>query len=345
VAVLVEKPWSWGRDADHPGPGERWPLGWVGQVLQVVLELGEADRADAHPGLIRAAVIVAGWVLVVVVVEMPAGHRGAPSCWPSRNRCHQSRTWGGIRFRLAATHDHLVVLDQPVHRLVGMVVAEQGGDVLAELGALAVVAAQLGSAEAEAEGAEGAEGATGIDGGQLLVIADHDHLASGPIGMPQELGEFAGADHGRLINYRDTVTIEPFGPSAELPEQALDRRGWRIGFAFQLAGGRPGRRRTDDLQALAAEGIRGSAGGIGLAGAGVADHQRDPGAVAGDLADQSLLAAVQPWSGLEGGPDVLASDHRRLLAGAPFGLHYKAPLQVQELGAWSSGPRPVLDRR
>jgi hypothetical protein len=75
--------------------------------------------------------------------------------------------------------------DQPVHGLLVAVVAEQRSDVLAKLGTLAVVAAQLASAEAEAEGAEGA---TGIDGGQLPVIADHDHLASGPAGMAQQLG-------------------------------------------------------------------------------------------------------------------------------------------------------------
>ena len=89
---------------------------------------------------------------------------------------------GGVGFRLAATDDHLAVRDQLVNGLVVAVVAEQGGDVLAKLSALPVVAAQLGSAEAEAEGAEGA---TGVDGGQLPVIADHDYLASGPIGRAQ----------------------------------------------------------------------------------------------------------------------------------------------------------------
>ena len=80
--MLVEEPWLWGGDPHHADPRERWPLGGVGQVLQVVLELGEADRSDAHAGLIRTAVgiVVTGWVLVVVVVGMPAGHREAPCC-------------------------------------------------------------------------------------------------------------------------------------------------------------------------------------------------------------------------------------------------------------------------
>jgi hypothetical protein len=53
AAVLVEEPWLWVSDAHHEGPWERWSLGGVGQVLHVVLEFGEGDWSDAHPGLIR----------------------------------------------------------------------------------------------------------------------------------------------------------------------------------------------------------------------------------------------------------------------------------------------------
>jgi hypothetical protein len=160
---------------------------------------------------------------------------------------------GGVGFRLAAADDHLAVGDQPIHGFILAVVAEQGGDVLAELGALPVIAPELRGAEAKPEGAEGA---TGIDGRQLPVIAEHDHLAPGPIGIAQQLGEFAGADHRRLINYHDRVTIEPFGPLPELAEQAVDRGRWGVGLTLQLPGGRPGRRGADDLEAVAAEGVR-----------------------------------------------------------------------------------------
>src|SRR5215217_7586400 len=95
----------------------------------------------------------------------------------------------GIGFCLGAADDHFAVGDQLVHGLIGAVVAEQDGDVLAELGPLAVIAAQLAGAQAEAEGAEGA---TGIDGGQLPVVADHDHLASGPIGHSPGAGRACG---------------------------------------------------------------------------------------------------------------------------------------------------------
>jgi hypothetical protein len=66
-------------DADQPRPGERRLLDRVGQALQVVLDLGETDRSDAHAGLIGAAVamVVLRWVLIVVVVAIPAGHDGS----------------------------------------------------------------------------------------------------------------------------------------------------------------------------------------------------------------------------------------------------------------------------
>jgi len=150
-------------------------------------------------------------------------------------------------------------------------------------------------------------------------------------GIAQELGELAGADHGCLINYHHGVTIEPFGPSPELTQQAVDRGGGRVGLAFQLAGGRPGRRRTDHLQPATAERIHGGAGGVGLAGAGIANDQRDPGAVASDLAHHRLLIGVQAGPGLEGGADVLAGDHCGVLVGAPFELVDQATLQVEEL--------------
>jgi hypothetical protein len=156
-------------------------------------------------------------------------------------------------------------------------------------------------------------------------------------GIAQELGELAGADHGCLINYHHGVTIEPFGPSPELTQQAVDRGGGRVGLAFQLAGGRPGRRRTDHLQPATAERIHGGAGGVGLAGAGIANDQRDPGAVASDLAHHRLLIGVQAGPGLEGGADVLAGDHRGALAGAPFGLLDQASLQSEELRGGVAG--------
>jgi hypothetical protein len=114
---------------------------------------------------------------------------------------------GGVGFRLGAAHDHLAVRHQPIEGLVLPARAEQGGDLLAKGRLLAVVAAQLAGTQAEAEGAERA---AGVDGSELPVVADHDHLASGPLGMMQEAGELAGADHGRLIQYHHGVTVEPF---------------------------------------------------------------------------------------------------------------------------------------
>jgi hypothetical protein len=77
---------------------------------------------------------------------------------------------------------------------------------------------------------------------------------------------------------------------------------------------------------LVAEGLHRGGGRVRLAGAGVADHQRDPGAVPGNLADHRRLIGIQPWADGEGSADVAAGDHRGLLAGAPFGLADQALL-------------------
>jgi hypothetical protein len=167
--------------------------------------------------------------------------------------------------------------------------------------------------------------------GELPVIADHDHLASGPLGMVEEAGESSGADHGCFIDYHDGVTVEPFVASVQLPQQGI--QGWcrQLGLAFQFAGGRPRRRGANDLEAAAVEGVHGRAGGVGLAGAGVADHQGDPGALLGDLADHCRLVGVEALAGGQASADVLAGDDRGAFAGAAFGLLHQAPLQRQQL--------------
>jgi hypothetical protein len=84
----------------------------------------------------------------------------------------------GVGFRLGAADDNLAVGHQPVECLVLAAGAEQRGDLLAEFRLLPVVAAQFGGAQPQPEGAERA---ADIDGGKLPVVADHDHLASGPV--------------------------------------------------------------------------------------------------------------------------------------------------------------------
>ena len=55
---------------------------------------------------------------------------------------------------------------------------------------------------------------TGVDGGQLAVVPDQDHLGPGRIGMTAELVEGAAPDHGRLVDH-DHV---PAGEPARLPQ-------------------------------------------------------------------------------------------------------------------------------
>src|SRR5437773_1139719 len=64
---------------------------------------------------------------------------------------------------------------------------------------LPAVLGQLAGAEAEAEGAEAA---AGVDRCQLPVIADQHHLGLGVVGVFEEAGELAGADHAGLVDHQ-----------------------------------------------------------------------------------------------------------------------------------------------
>src|SRR6266540_892325 len=176
---------------------------------------------------------------------------------------------GGVGLGFGAADDDLAVLDELVHGLCLAAGAEQDGDLLAELGLLAVVAAELAGAEALAEGAEGA---AGVNGGELFVVADHDELGVGAAGVGEQAGEFAGAEHGGFVEDDDGVGVEAFAAVGELAEQGVDGWGGQADLLFELVGGDAGGGGGDDTDAGAAEGVDGGAGGVGLAGAGVADH-------------------------------------------------------------------------
>src|SRR6266540_3694377 len=220
---------------------------------------------------------------------------------------------GGIGLLLGAADDDLAVLDELIHGFGLAASAEQQGDILAELGLLAVVAAEFAGAEAEAQGAEAA---AGVDGGELFVVADHDELGVGAAGVGEQAGEFAGAEHGGFVEDDDGVGVEAFAAVGELAEQGVDGWGGQADLLFELVGGDAGGGGGDDTDAGAAEGVDGGAGGVGLAGAGVADHHGDAGAVLGDLADHRLLVDVQARAGGQGGADKFAGDDRSSAIGA-----------------------------
>jgi hypothetical protein len=78
---------------------------------------------------------------------------------------------------------------------------------------LAPVLHELGGAEAEAEGAEAA---AGVDGGQLPVITDQDHLGLGVVGVLEEAGERAAADHAGLIDDQHGAGVQLLTTAVEI---------------------------------------------------------------------------------------------------------------------------------
>jgi hypothetical protein len=94
---------------------------------------------------------------------------------------------------------------------VGVAVAELGEGVTFPGLALAAVLGQLVGVE---KVRKGGEGATGIDLGELVVVTDKDDLGAVGLGVVEESGELAGADHGRFVDdehaaARDSVAVRP----------------------------------------------------------------------------------------------------------------------------------------
>ena len=133
---------------------------------------------------------------------------------------------------------------------------------------------------------------TGVDGGQLAVVPDQDHLGSRRIGMPAELVEGAAADHGGLVDHDHVVAGQPTGLS-QIGQQVGQRRARDAGARFEV-GCRPGRhRRADDPEAgLLPADASGPEHGR-LAGPGLADDQVVAVAGGEQLLDAGGLFAVQ----------------------------------------------------
>jgi hypothetical protein len=70
---------------------------------------------------------------------------------------------------------------------------------------LAAVLGQLAGAQPQPQAAEAA---AGLDGGQLPVVADQDDLGPGPVGVVEEAGELAGAEHAGLIHHQHRPGIQ-----------------------------------------------------------------------------------------------------------------------------------------
>ena len=104
---------------------------------------------------------------------------------------------GGGRLRIGGHHP--VVGPVGGHRLLDQPRADQLQGLAFPGLLLAAVLDQLAGAQAEAEGAEAT---AGVDRGQLPVIADQHHLGPGLLGVLEQAGELAAAEHAGLIHHQ-----------------------------------------------------------------------------------------------------------------------------------------------
>ena len=63
-----------------------------------------------------------------------------------------------------------------------------------------LLAAVVGQLDGGDEVGESGEGAASVDLGELAGIADEDDGGPGPLGVGEDLGELAGADHRRFVD-------------------------------------------------------------------------------------------------------------------------------------------------
>ena len=127
---------------------------------------------------------------------------------------------------------------------------------------LAAVLDQLGGAQAEAEGAETA---AGVDRGQLPVIANQHHLGLGLLGVLEQAGQLAAADHAGLIHHQHRAGVQLLPASVQVAQQPVAGGHLLEPLPLQAHGRDPGRGRRQQPVAVQLPGMAGDAQGEGLA--------------------------------------------------------------------------------
>jgi hypothetical protein len=85
---------------------------------------------------------------------------------------------------------------------------------------LAAVLGQLAGAKAEPQ-PEGAEAAAGVDRRQLPVLADQDHLGLRLLGVLEEAGQLAAAQHAGLIDHQHRAGVQPLCTSVQVAQEPV----------------------------------------------------------------------------------------------------------------------------
>ena len=185
--------------------------------------------------------------------------------------------------------------DDPAVGLVGgegvgdVAVAElvQGGD-LPRPGLASVDGQFSGVAGGGCDG--GGERATGGDFGELVVVADEDHLGAGGAGGGDHPVQVDGAGHPGLVDDHHMAGGEGVGGVAG---EAGERVGGDAGTVGEAAGRQPGGGDSDHLvSGVVVDGAHG-VHCVGLAGPGSSDHDFDGEALGGHPAHHLHLIGAE----------------------------------------------------
>ena len=203
---------------------------------------------------------------------------------------------------------------------------------------LAAVLGQLAGPQAQPEGAEAA---AGVNRRQLPVIPNQDHLGVRLVGVLEETGERAAAQHASLVHHQHRLPVQSFVTAVQVSQQPVASCHFLEPLCFQADGRDPGRGGGQEPVAVQLPGMPGHPQGEGLASPGPADDHRDAGAALADVVDHRPLVVAGGGVGGQGGPDAVAGHHGGLLAGSVDGSADQALLDGQQLGG---GPATLLHR-
>jgi hypothetical protein len=155
--------------------------------------------------------------------------------------------------------------------------------------------AVVGELDRGQPGGQGAEQAAGVDLGQLVGVADQHDLDLLLLGVVEQPGELAGADHAGLVDHQHRPGLAAASPSGgRRAGRAAGRGGGAdAGGLLQFERGPGGQRDPGDPDPGGFPGVAGGVERVGLAGAGLADHHLHPGTGAGEPADHRHLLVGQ----------------------------------------------------
>jgi hypothetical protein len=201
---------------------------------------------------------------------------------------------------------------------------------------LAAVLGELAGAETQAEGTEAA---AGVDRGQLPVIADQDHLGPGLLGVLQEPGELARADHAGLIDHQDRPGIQLLAAAIQVAQEPVAGGHLLESLALEADGRDAGRGCGQEPVAVQLPGMPGDAEGEGLARPRPPDHQGDALAALAQVTDHGLLIDSCGRVRGQGLAHRLMGSHGGLLGRPAGGGLDQLLLDRQEVGG---GPAALL---